>query len=181
MPTLSAFIDVANIPKKYGGELDFESGMKPVLDSAVLNVLDFESVNGTSAETTFLTAPVRWIDGKDGDLIALGVGSDHGHERREFIATLRSEVAKHAFPGMSRQNTQSAYSGISRQSTLQQQQPKSVLTDPSNSNSLAPPPPPLLNGAATAPTPQVSIPPTVEGGDAATEYVTPASTPSQLK
>lgn len=147
--------------------------MKPVLDSAVLNVLALESVKGTSAETTFLTAPVRWIDGEDGDLIALGVGSEHGHERREVIGTLRSEVAKHAFHGMSRQNTQNAYPGISRQTTAQQLKPLST-DEPSNSNPLAPP---LVNGTALAP--QISIPPTVEG--TATEYVTPANTPSQLK
>lgn len=104
-PTLSAFIDVANIPKKYGGELDFECGMLPVLDPAVLRVLTLSSPDKASAAPMFFAAPVRWVDGSDGDLIALGVGSIDGEPRRETLATLHSHVVQSAFPGMSRQNT----------------------------------------------------------------------------
>lgn len=104
-PTLSAFIDVANIPKKYGGELDFECGMLPVLDPAVLRVLTLSSPDQASAAPMFFAAPVRWVDGEDGDLIALGVGSIDGQPRRETLGTLHSHVVQSAFPGMSRQNT----------------------------------------------------------------------------
>lgn len=103
--TLSAFIDVANIPKKYGGELDFECGMLPVLDPAVLKVLTLSSPENASAAPMFFAAPVRWVDGADGDLIALGVGSIDGKPRRETLATLHSHAAQSAFPGMSRQTT----------------------------------------------------------------------------
>lgn len=104
-PTLSAFIDVANIPKKYGGELDFECGMLPVLDPAVLRVLTLSSPDQASTAPMFFAAPVRWVDGDDGDLIALGVGSIDGQPRREKLATLHSQVVQSAFPGLSRQNT----------------------------------------------------------------------------
>lgn len=104
-PTLSAFIDVANIPKKYGGELDFECGMLPVLDPAVLRVLTLSSPDRASAAPMFFAAPVRWEDGEDGDLVAVGVGSMDGQPRREKLATLHSQAAQSAFPGISRQNT----------------------------------------------------------------------------
>lgn len=175
LPTLSAFIDVANIPKKYGGELDFECGMKPVLDSAILSVLELEPVNVGSAETTFLTAPVRWIDGENGDLIALGVGSENGKERRQVIGTLRSEVAKHAFPGMSRQNTKNSYPSISRQNTAQQLKPLPQENPPPLAT-------PLVNGAGPPPqpaNPHVSIPPTVESTDL--KFATSATSPSQIR
>ncbi|KAJ8103719.1 hypothetical protein POJ06DRAFT_242662 [Lipomyces tetrasporus] len=40
--TLESFIDPANLPNKYGGELDFEFGQMPVLDPAVKNALTWE-------------------------------------------------------------------------------------------------------------------------------------------
>ncbi|MCJ1426343.1 hypothetical protein MMC29_004246 [Sticta canariensis] len=96
LPTLTAFIDIANIPKKFGGDLDFESGMTPVLDPAVRAVLNLSS-ESTDAERLFLTAPVRWIDGPDGDLVALGVGSVNGVQRREMVATMHAHAAQNAF------------------------------------------------------------------------------------
>lgn len=80
-------MDIDNIPKKYGGNLDFRCGMMPVLDPAVKNVLDLAS---PELEQLFLTAPVKWIDDVDGDMTAVGVGSVDGQERREKIATLHS-------------------------------------------------------------------------------------------
>ncbi|MCJ1426075.1 hypothetical protein MMC29_003977 [Sticta canariensis] len=96
LPTLTAYIDIANIPKKFGGDLDFESGMTPVLDPAVRAVLNLSS-ESTDAERLFLTAPVRWIDGPDGDLVALGVGSLNGVQRRETVATMHAHAAQNAF------------------------------------------------------------------------------------
>lgn len=84
-----SFIDIANIPKKYGGELDFECGKLPVLDQQVRDCLSVAP--GTDAERLFLTAPVRWIDtGDDDEMIALGVGSIDGKQRKETVATLHS-------------------------------------------------------------------------------------------
>lgn len=97
IPTLTAFIDIANIPKKYGGGLDFESGMAPVLDPAVLDVLSLTAPESSDAPKMFLTAPVRWIDGPGGDLVALGVGSSNGVQRRETVATMHAHAAQKAF------------------------------------------------------------------------------------
>ncbi|KAL8788752.1 MAG: hypothetical protein Q9195_007159 [Heterodermia aff. obscurata] len=83
LPTLSAFIDIESIPKKYGGKLDFECGKLPLIDSQVRAALDLRG-----AEDMFLTAPVRWMDDENGELMALGVGSVDGHERKERMAVL---------------------------------------------------------------------------------------------
>lgn len=70
--------------------------MTPVLDPAVRAVLNLSS-GSTDAERLFLTAPVRWIDGPDGDLVALGVGSVNGVPRRETVATMHAHAAQNAF------------------------------------------------------------------------------------
>ncbi len=80
-------MDIDSIPKKYGGNLEFECGMMPVLDPSVKNVLDLASPD---LERLFLTAPVKWVDDVDGDMTAVGVGSVDGQERREKVATLHS-------------------------------------------------------------------------------------------
>ena len=89
LPTLLSFIDIANIPKKYGGQLDFECGKMPILDQQVRDCLNIAS--GAETEKLFLTAPVRWIDaGDDGEMTAIGVGSMDGKQREESVATLHS-------------------------------------------------------------------------------------------
>lgn len=100
LPTLTQFIDIESIPKKYGGQLDFECGDTPVLDPAIRACLTIEP--GSEAEKYFLTAPVRWV-GEDaaedigdpeGEVTALGVGSLNGKERREHLATLHSRLVR---------------------------------------------------------------------------------------
>ena len=92
--------------------------MLPVLDPAVLRVLTLSSPDQASAAPMFFAAPVRWVDGEDGDLIALGVGSIDGEPRREKLATLHSHVVQNAFPGISRQNTRNVIEPVaSRESS----------------------------------------------------------------
>lgn len=134
-PTLAAFIDVANIPKKYGGELDFECGMLPVLDAPILKVLQLSSPEKASAAPLFLAAPVRWVDGDNGDLIALGVGSNDGKPRREVMATLHAHAAQNAFPGMSRQNTRSVIEPIASREGVEKAIPSLPVVDQYQSGS----------------------------------------------
>lgn len=88
-PTLVNFIDHESIPKKYGGGLDFECGKLPVLDPQVRGALDIRG-----SEEMFLTAPVRWMDDENGEMMALGVGSIDGQERKERMAVLHSLALK---------------------------------------------------------------------------------------
>ena len=115
-------MDVDSIPKKYGGNLDFECGKMPVLDAAVKDVLDLASPD---LERMFLTAPVKWIDDVDGDMTAVGVGSIDGKERREKVATL------HAFAKLA----------LSRSNRPRQERAPNNVQTPQNQSTLALPDP----------------------------------------
>ncbi|MCJ1315975.1 hypothetical protein MMC15_001295 [Xylographa vitiligo] len=84
--TLSAFIETANIPKKYGGTLNYEFGMPPILDPAEEAHITWAATNHKWPE-----GPMRWIPGKNGTLEALAVGSINGKERREIVATMHPD------------------------------------------------------------------------------------------
>jgi hypothetical protein len=83
--TLESFIDPKNIPKKYGGELEFHFGDQPVLDPHIASVLKWE---GDKKE--FPGGPIYWVNKtKDGkEIEGLAVGSAGGKERRENICTV---------------------------------------------------------------------------------------------
>lgn len=134
--------------------------MPPVLDAAVRNVLTLSSPDKKSAETLFLTAPVRWVDGPDGDLIALGVGSVDGKPRREVVATLHSHAAQNAFPGMSRQNTRNMLDRTATQEGTVKPVPTTVLPPPAPVQpdpATVPPPSPVQPAANTVQPPRVTV------------------------
>lgn len=84
--TLQKFIDPANIPKKYGGELDFEFGQMPVLDPALKELIAWED-----SYTDFPHGPLFWHD--RGEYIELeAVGSVNMRERREMVCKLSKVV-----------------------------------------------------------------------------------------
>jgi hypothetical protein len=83
--TLESFIDPANIPTKYGGQLEFNFGDMPVLDPAYKDVLAFENGN-----TDFPHGPMYWIHGENGkEMEALAVGSVDEKERREKVCVVK--------------------------------------------------------------------------------------------
>ncbi|KAL8790904.1 MAG: hypothetical protein Q9213_000329 [Squamulea squamosa] len=92
-PTLSAFMDVSSIPKKYGGELDFECGMMPSLDPDLRKCLEIKDAR---LEELFLTGPTRWVDSEEGEMVALSVGSIDGKPHKEAVATLSSVAVRTA-------------------------------------------------------------------------------------
>ena len=57
----------------------------PLMDDQVKAALDLKG-----SEDMLLTAPARWVDDENGEMMALGVGSIDGHERKERMATLHS-------------------------------------------------------------------------------------------
>ncbi|KAK4183635.1 putative SEC14 cytosolic factor [Podospora australis] len=81
---LERFIEPRNIPKAYGGELDFSFFDRPNLDPEILKRLTWE--NG---HTEFPRGPVYWkkIDGQE-RLECIAVGRVGGKERRERICTI---------------------------------------------------------------------------------------------
>lgn len=93
LPTLLQFIDIEDIPQKYGGRLAFESGDMPNLDPAIRECMSIGPE--ADAETYLLTAPVRWIDdGSDGEMKAISVGSMGGERRQQQVAVLHPEMTR---------------------------------------------------------------------------------------
>jgi hypothetical protein len=84
LPTLETFIDTRNIPKKYGGGLDFEWGQLSVNDPAWDGVLTWE--NGYKQ---FPSGPLLWEEIEDGKRLAcIGWGRENGKDRRVTICTM---------------------------------------------------------------------------------------------
>ncbi|KAK3080389.1 hypothetical protein LTS18_001923 [Coniosporium uncinatum] len=103
--TLEQYIDTANIPKKYGGTLDFEFGMMPILEPSFEDALHWKqggAVNQKGAKT-FPTGPIKWHEHSDGTLDAVAVGSEHGRKRDHIIASVKGDV--HGMSGISRSHT----------------------------------------------------------------------------
>lgn len=89
--TLRKFIDPANIPKKFGGELDYEFGKMPVLDPALKDLITWEG-----SHTDIPHGPMFWHD--RGDYLELeAVGSVDKQERREMICKLRKPAPDHVY------------------------------------------------------------------------------------
>ena len=82
--TLEEFIDPANIPKLYGGELDFEFRSRPNLDPRIREAVAWE--NGHS---DFPEGPMYWVPVDGGRRLAcVAVGSQGGQDRRETVCTI---------------------------------------------------------------------------------------------
>ncbi|KAK4693210.1 hypothetical protein P7C71_g4147, partial [Lecanoromycetidae sp. Uapishka_2] len=165
LPTLSTFMDIEDIPKKYGGQLDFECGMMPVLDPQIQQCIDIKG--GAKGQDFFLAAPVRWIEaGEDGEMTALGVGTIDGRQRQEPVAVLHSmavRVASHS-KNFQSQRTQNVVPN-SRPETPRSQAPshssRPVSAAPSTSKTAGPSP---LVGMqfATKPSTQAPVQPSTE-------------------
>jgi hypothetical protein len=83
-PTLEAFIEPRNIPKQYGGELEFDFFDRPNVDPAIK-----EAVRWEAGHTDFPEGPAYWVPVENGARLAcLAVGSKGGKERRETVGTI---------------------------------------------------------------------------------------------
>ena len=83
--TLTSLIDVANIPKRYGGEFDFKPGMLPILDDEIRQRLTW----APSSDQRLPTGPIQWVNRSDKSMVAVAVGSVKGEKRRYDVATLK--------------------------------------------------------------------------------------------
>lgn len=75
---LTEYIDPANLPKRFGGTLEWTFPMHPVPDA------ETERMIGTLANK-WVEGPIRCISRPDGYLV-LAVGKQNGKERREILA-----------------------------------------------------------------------------------------------
>jgi hypothetical protein len=98
-PTLAQYIDHENIPKKYGGGLDFEWGQMPNLEPAIDATFKWENSDTQNGSKTFPIGPIRWEEGANGEMEAWGVGSENGQPRRSLVFTVPNPVGwKHTPP-----------------------------------------------------------------------------------
>ena len=88
LSTLEKHVDIRNIPKKYGGGLDFEFGMPPNLDADVADMFEWATPVSDVSKQTFPIGPLKWVDGEDGNKTVMAFGSRGGEARRELVATL---------------------------------------------------------------------------------------------
>ncbi|KAL2070231.1 hypothetical protein VTL71DRAFT_13257 [Oculimacula yallundae] len=98
--TLESFIDPVNIPKKYGGQLDYTFGDLPVFDPAISKVINWEG-----GRTDFPHGPMYWrstkgekLEGRLGEetneMTALAVGSVEGKQREESICKVTRTLGR---------------------------------------------------------------------------------------
>ncbi|KAF1984115.1 CRAL/TRIO domain-containing protein [Aulographum hederae CBS 113979] len=90
--TLEEYIDPANIPKKYGGKLEFEFGMMPVLDPSYEANIQWVAPAVQKGERTIPSGPIKWREHADGKLEAVAVGTENGKKREQTIATVHSDI-----------------------------------------------------------------------------------------
>ncbi|OTA64807.1 CRAL/TRIO domain-containing protein [Hypoxylon sp. EC38] len=84
LPVLTTFMDIKDIPKNYGGELEWDFFDEPAWDDEIKRICQWE--NG---HTTFPPGPVYWRPIDDGKrLECLAVGSKDGKDRRERVCTI---------------------------------------------------------------------------------------------
>lgn len=91
--TLSAHIDPANIPKKYGGTLDYTFGDMAVLDPALLD--GFTWAEGVRK---LPIGPVMWEEAEDGGMRMVAVGSEGGVRRRLVVGLLERKYREVFYP-----------------------------------------------------------------------------------
>ncbi|KAF5572212.1 phosphatidylinositol phosphatidylcholine transfer [Fusarium pseudocircinatum] len=80
---LEQYIEPRNIPKKYGGELDYKFGELGNPDPHWEGVVEFE--NG---HKTFPSGPLLWEEDTNGRLVCMAKGSKDGQPRNERICTI---------------------------------------------------------------------------------------------
>lgn len=84
LPVLTTFMDIENIPKAYGGKLEWSFFDEPSYDDEIKHLAKWE--NGFD---NFPAGPCIWAPTEDGtQLECLAVGSQNGQERRVRVCTI---------------------------------------------------------------------------------------------
>ncbi|KAF2444087.1 CRAL/TRIO domain-containing protein [Karstenula rhodostoma CBS 690.94] len=92
LPTLTQYIDIDNIPKQYGGNLDFEWGQMPNLEPEIDAAFKWENPNVQKGKNTLPIGPIAWEKGANGELKAVAVGHENGKPRHRTVFTITHPV-----------------------------------------------------------------------------------------
>ena len=110
LSTLQQHIDHENIPKQYGGGLDYTFGDMPLLDTAMVEGLGAvwgdqaagatgANGSGDAAQARRLPiGPIKWEEGTDGRMRAVAVGSVKGKRRSEVVLELERMYGEVFYP-----------------------------------------------------------------------------------
>ena len=131
LPTLTQFIEPENIPRKYGGTLDWRFEEMPNLDPAMA-----KSVQWESGQVTIPIGPVKWERTEAGTMRMVAVGTEGGKKRRTVLGTMERKYDEVFFPV----NTK-----VADKSSGSVEQP-SQLTDSTPATTTKPGPPATANG-----------------------------------
>ena len=83
LPTLTKHVDSSNLPRKYGGKLDWEFGMSSKLDEQTEQMFW-----GSEQTHALVEGPILWErDGVMQKPRAVAVGTIDGQDRRRIIGT----------------------------------------------------------------------------------------------
>ncbi|EPS38316.1 hypothetical protein H072_8116 [Dactylellina haptotyla CBS 200.50] len=97
-PTLEKYIEKKNIPKQYGGDLEYEFGQFPNLDEDTKNLLSDLQQTTTGG---WVKGPIRWVGGDGPDAKLVAVGSENGQPRRKVLAVPEHLPVSHVINGKS--------------------------------------------------------------------------------
>ena len=90
--TLSKFVDLENVPKKYGGTLDWQFGDMPHLDPVIVSSLRWDVQVKDRGHLSLPKGPIKWQYDSKGDLVMTAIGSDSGKHRQQKIAGLHPKA-----------------------------------------------------------------------------------------
>lgn len=96
--TLAEYIDHENIPKKYGGGLDFAWTQMPNLEPEIEAAIKWEKPSLQDGRKTLPIGPVKWEKGQNGEMQAWAVGQQNGQPRRELVLTIPTPVGYRTKP-----------------------------------------------------------------------------------
>lgn len=96
--TLSEYIDHDNIPKKYGGGLEFGWTQMPNLEPEIEAAVKWENPSMQDGKKTFPIGPVKWEKGQNGEMQAWAVGHENGKPRRQLVLTIPNPVGYNMKP-----------------------------------------------------------------------------------
>jgi hypothetical protein len=91
LETLSEAIDPAHIPRKYGGQHEFEFGMPPELDDELKALVTWVGEEKEAKELPL--GPMRWVNTVEGGRSAIAVGSEQKVQRKKAVLALGSPAA----------------------------------------------------------------------------------------
>lgn len=111
---LQEYIDIDNIPKKYGGNLEWSFGDMPFLEPEIANSLRWKEDVQEHGHRTLPIGPIKWQYDSDGDLVAVQTGTQNGAPRNRTLAGLHPEASAGELslsPGRNPQSTLFAAAG----------------------------------------------------------------------